>query len=86
MASCKVVWRTSAERELRKLPREIIADMVELASKLANDPFPHGRLQRPNLLGFCEPYSIRRNDNCALGGLRPAKCCNRPKRFCKRFI
>lgn len=42
MASCKVVWRTSAERELRKLPREIIADMVDLASKLANDPFPHG--------------------------------------------
>lgn len=41
MASYKVVWRTSAERELSKLPREIIASMVELAATLANDSFPH---------------------------------------------
>lgn len=40
MASYKVVWRTSAERELRKLPREVIANMVELAATPANDPFP----------------------------------------------
>jgi len=45
MVSYKVVWRTSAERELRKLPREVIVSMVDIAAALANDPFPHGAVK-----------------------------------------
>ena len=42
MAYYNVIWRTSAERELRRLPREAITNMVALAAALANDPFPRG--------------------------------------------
>lgn len=59
MASYKVVWRSSAERELRKLPREIIAHMVDLAATLANDPFPHGAIK---LAGADRTWRIRSGD------------------------
>lgn len=45
MAFYKLVWRTSAERELRKLPREVVSRMVDLAASLADDPFPHGAVK-----------------------------------------
>lgn len=45
MASYKVVWRASAERELRKLPREAIARLIALAIALADNPFPHGAVK-----------------------------------------
>jgi mRNA interferase RelE/StbE len=45
MASYKVVWRTSAERDFRKLPREVIVNLVELATTLSIDPFRHGAVK-----------------------------------------
>lgn len=59
MASYKVVWRTSAERELRKLPREVIADLVELATTLAHAPFPPGAVK---LAGAEHTWRVRCGD------------------------
>jgi len=51
MASYKIVWRASAERELRKLPREVVANMVGLAVG--------GSLMRRNALRLLAPYQVR---------------------------
>lgn len=59
MASYKVVWRTSAERELRKLPREVIANLVELATALSIDPFRHGAVK---LAGADHTWRVRSGD------------------------
>jgi len=59
MVSYKVVWRTSAERELRKLPREVIANLVELAATLAAHPFQHGAVK---LAGTDHTWRIRSGD------------------------
>ncbi|MCL4461484.1 MAG: type II toxin-antitoxin system RelE/ParE family toxin [Nitrospirae bacterium] len=42
MASYKVVWKRSAEKELRKLPKEMIRKLLDQASMLSRDPFPAG--------------------------------------------
>lgn len=59
MASYKLVWRTSAERELRKLPRDVIARMVDLAASLADDPFPPGAMK---LAGAEHTWRVRAGD------------------------
>lgn len=59
MASYKLVWRTSAERELRKLPREVIARMVDLTASLAADPFPQGAIK---LAGAEHTWRVRSGD------------------------
>lgn len=59
MASYKVVWRTSAERELRKLPREVIVSIVDLAAALANDPFSRGAVK---LAGAEHTWRVRSGD------------------------
>lgn len=56
MACYKVVWRASAERELRKLPRDVIASLVRLASTLAVTPFPHGAVK---LVGAEHTWRVR---------------------------
>ena len=42
MASYKVVWKRSAEKELRKLPKEMIRKLLDQVSMLSRDPFPAG--------------------------------------------
>jgi mRNA interferase RelE/StbE len=42
MACYRLTWKPSAERELRKLPREAIARVIELAESLAENPRPPG--------------------------------------------
>jgi mRNA interferase RelE/StbE len=59
MASYKLVWRTSAERELRKLPREVVARMVGLAESLAKNPFPQGAVK---LAGSEHTWRVRSGD------------------------
>ncbi len=59
MASYKVVWRSSAERELRKLPREAIAKLVNLATALSNAPFPHDAVK---LAGTDDTWRVRSGD------------------------
>lgn len=59
MASYKLVWRASAERELRKLPREVIGRMVALAASLAENPFPPGAVK---LSGAEQTWRVRSGD------------------------
>ena len=42
MASYKLIWKSSAERELRQLPKETIAKLLFLAESLVINPFPSG--------------------------------------------
>ncbi len=56
MASFEVVWKRSAEKELRSLPREVIARMVAIAEGLANEPHPPGARR---LTGAERTYRVR---------------------------
>ena len=42
MASYKIEWKKSAAKELRNLPQEVIAEIVDRVTSLAEDPFPPG--------------------------------------------
>ena len=42
MASYRLLWKRSAEKELRKSPHEAIVRLVSLAGSLAENPFPPG--------------------------------------------
>lgn len=42
MGSFKIVWKRSAEKELRKLPRETIRQIWDRISRLSDNPFPSG--------------------------------------------
>lgn len=59
MASFRLVWKPSAERELRKLPREAIARLVSLAESLAANPYPPGAKK---LSGTEHAYRVRAGD------------------------
>jgi mRNA interferase RelE/StbE len=59
MACYSLVWKRSAERELRKLPREVIMRLVALAESLRQDPFPSGVKK---LVGAHQTYRVRSGD------------------------
>lgn len=59
MAFYRLVWKPSAERELRKLPREVIARLVALAESLAHDPYPPGAKK---LSGTDYAYRVQSGD------------------------
>lgn len=59
MASYELIWKPSAEKELRKLPREVIARLVELAESLVANPFPPGARK---LAGSNHAYRIHSGD------------------------
>ena len=42
MASYKIEWKKSAAKEIRNLPQEVIAEIVDRVTSLAEDPFPPG--------------------------------------------
>lgn len=42
MASYRIEWKRSAQRELRKLPQPIIEKVAVAVENLANDPRPRG--------------------------------------------
>ena len=56
MASYKIEWKTSASKELRSLPKEVIAELVARVSGLSDDPFPAGIKK---LAGAEHTYRIR---------------------------
>ena len=41
-ASYKLIWKSSAERELRQLPKETIVKLLSFAETLVINPFPSG--------------------------------------------
>lgn len=59
MASYKLVWKRSAEKELRGLPGEAIPRLVGLAEGLRENPFPSGARK---LAGAERTYRIRSGD------------------------
>lgn len=59
MACYELIWKTSAERELRKLPRDAIARLVETAGTLATNPYPPGARK---LIGTKDAYRVRVGD------------------------
>ena len=56
MASFEIEWKHSAARELRKLPREVIARIIAAVETLAVDPHPTGSRK---LEGSEHTYRIR---------------------------
>ena len=42
MASFDIRWRSSTKKDLRKLPPQEVARIVETVAKLVSEPFPHG--------------------------------------------
>lgn len=36
----RIIWKSSAEKELRKLPHDIITQLLEIIEKLAINPYP----------------------------------------------
>jgi mRNA interferase RelE/StbE len=56
MASYKIEWKTSASRELRNLPKDVIAQIVTRVTSLGEDPFPSGVKK---LAGAEHTYRIR---------------------------
>ena len=48
MASYSLVWRRSAEKELRALPKDAIGRLVALAESLRDDPLPRGTRKLAN--------------------------------------
>lgn len=56
MASYKIEWKSSAAKELRSLPKDVIAEIVDRVTNLGEDPFPFGVKK---LAGAEHTYRIR---------------------------
>jgi len=54
-----IQWRNSTKKDLRGLPRQDVARVVEAVAELANHPQPHGS-QKPS--GSERTYRIRIGD------------------------
>lgn len=59
MASYKILWKHSAERDLRNIDRQQIPRIIEAIERLADDPFP---LQHHKLRSTEQFYRIRVGD------------------------
>jgi mRNA interferase RelE/StbE len=56
MASYQIEWKTSAQKELRKLPSDLIAKIVADVESLGENPFPPGCRK---LVGSEQTWRIR---------------------------
>jgi len=56
MACYRIFWKQSARKELRKLPKPVIARIVSLVDNLAENPVPPGVKK---LAGTSHTYRIR---------------------------
>jgi len=59
MASFDLRWRSSTKKDLRRIPREDVARIIEEVEKLAEEPLPHGN---EKLTGSDHTYRIRIGD------------------------
>ena len=55
----KLAWKTSAEKELRRLPREVVARLLNVVDGLRANPFPPNSRK---LMGAEKTYRIRVGD------------------------
>ncbi|MBI5599268.1 MAG: type II toxin-antitoxin system RelE/ParE family toxin [Deltaproteobacteria bacterium] len=56
MASYRIEWKSSAERDLRNIDKQDIPRLIEAVEELANNPFSH---QCRKLEGVESSYRIR---------------------------
>ena len=56
MDSYRIEWKHSAVKELKHLPRQVVARILEAAERLASDPYPSGVRK---LAGSEHSYRIR---------------------------
>jgi mRNA interferase RelE/StbE len=59
MATCRIEWKASALKELRRLDRPIVPAIIHAVGSLANSPFPPGVR---TLKGGEHSYRIRVGD------------------------
>ena len=59
MERFSIQWRNSTKKDIRNLPRQEVARVVEAVSQLADDPLPHGSQK---LSGSERTYRIRVGD------------------------
>lgn len=59
MACYKIEWKQSAAKELRKLPKPIIGEILNAVAELADNPRPPGSQK---LRGSLHAYRIRVRD------------------------
>ena len=59
MASYSVRWRNSTKKDIRSLPRQEVARVIEAVGRLAVEPLPHGSQK---LAGSEHTYRIRVGD------------------------
>lgn len=59
MASYQIKWKSSANKELQRLPKQIIGRVFRSVEQLADEPFPVGVTQ---LTGTDQSYRIRIGD------------------------
>jgi len=59
MASYTIEWRSSARKELRRLPHDVLARILKAVEALSRDPFPPGVRK---MVGAEQAYRIRVGD------------------------
>ncbi len=59
MDSYKIEWKQSAVKELKKLPKEMIAKILVAVQKLSSNPLP---LKTTKLVGTQQSFRIRVGD------------------------
>lgn len=56
MESYKIEWKSSAQKELRKLDKTVIPRLIEAVAALANNPYPVGCRK---IVGSESSYRVR---------------------------
>nr|VFJ62845.1 MAG: mRNA interferase RelE/StbE [Candidatus Kentron sp. DK] len=59
MAFYKIEWKNSAVKELRRLPKRLVAKIISATEELTENPFPAGSRK---IIGTKHTYRIRMGD------------------------
>ena len=70
MASYRISWKRSAQKELRKLPQQEIQRILRAVEALVGDPYPSGVRK---LVGSEQSYRIRIGDYRVVYSIAAAK-------------
>jgi mRNA interferase RelE/StbE len=72
MASYKIVWKRSAAKELKKLPKQIIRRVLEAVEALSSEPQPVGSRK---IVGTINQYRLRVGDYRVIYALEDEILC-----------
>ena len=59
MDSYKIVWKSSAKKELKRLEKKAISKIIQAVEMLPNNPYPQGSRK---IVGSSSSYRIRVGD------------------------